>query len=522
VSEPKIAIIGSGIAGAALAWRLVRQGHSVVIFEKGPAYPYPHQPQFHALHELLLPIEGEFDPPRDIKAHTFTGTWKKNLEFERFMRAGGACTVWEALSPRMRPADFQRRTLLGFGDDWPLRYEDLEEYFCQAEELLGVAGTDEDNPFAPPRSKPYPLPPFELSWDDQQMAGQLAQAGIILHSTPQARTRLEYEGRSQCVNLKTCKLCPIGARYSPNHHLQLAAATGRCEIRVETSIRRLIRDSSGRIASLIVRPNDASRDEELAVDWIVLAAGTMESTRLLLLSADSRSPNGLGNEGGHLGKHLTFHHIWHGEHRFDEPLWPGRVGPWTGQCDQFLDPPSGLGYGGMKVEYSSRTAGRGSFRKEWRSADDVLASLRGQPFIRHIALHAESCAGPEKRISLSEAKDRFGDPLPHVHYELTDFDLATFEAARALSRRFATAVGAEERFNEDPNLFRTAFHQMGSCRMGESPADSVVDTFGRVHGIDNLFLAGSTIFRGTSGAVNPTLTIVALALRTADQLLAEL
>jgi choline dehydrogenase-like flavoprotein len=501
---------------------LVRRGHHVVIFEKGPAYPYPHQAQFHAAYEQLLPNDGDFDPPDDLKAHTFSGSWKKDLEWERVMRAGGACTVWEGLSPRMRPADFQRRSLLGFGDDWPIRYDDLEEYYCQSEELLGVAGSDDDNPFGPPRSRSFPLPPFELSWDDRRMAERLANADIVLHTTPQARTRHEYDGRSQCVNLKTCQLCPIGARYSPNHHLDLALATGRCQVRVDTSIRRLVRGSSGRIEALIVRPNESARDEEYPVDYVVLAAGTMESTRLLLLSADRLSPEGLGNDGGQVGGNLTFHHIWHGEHRFDKPLWPGTVGPWTGQCDQFLDPPPGSGHGGMKVEYSSRMVGRVRVQPDWLSAEDVLATMREQPFVRHIAMHTETRTGPDKRLSLSEATDRFGDPLPHVHYELSDFDFSTFEAARSLSRRFADAVGAEASFTEDPNLFRTAFHQMGSCRMGESAMDSVVDSFGRVHGVDNLYLAGGAIFRGSSGAVNPTLTIVALALRTADRLETEL
>jgi len=148
--------------------------------------------------------------------------------------------------------------------------------------------------------------------------------------------------------------------------------------------------------------------------------------------------------------------------------------------------------------------------------------MRDLPYIRHIALHAETCTGPEKRLYLSDDEDRFGDPVLHVHYELSDFDLATFEAARSLSRRFAHAVGAEESFDEDPNRFRTALHQMGPCRMGVSPADSVVDSFGRLHGVENVYLAGSSIFRGSSGALNPTLTIVALALRTADRLEAQL
>ena len=119
----------------------------------------------------------------------------RDLNSERVMVVGGTATVWQAVTLRMLPQDFKTRTWYGYGEDWPLVYDDLEPYYCKAEALLGVSGTDADNPFAPRRSSPYPLPAFELSYDDAIFADRLRQHGIVLHTTPQARTRAAYGGR---------------------------------------------------------------------------------------------------------------------------------------------------------------------------------------------------------------------------------------------------------------------------------------------------------------------------------------
>ncbi len=496
---------------------LTRRGHDVVIFEKGPEYPYPHEAQFRE-QVLYLHESGAYRLPPDLMHHTFSGSYRYDLDEERAMVVGGSATKWQAVTPRMAPEDFQTRSRYGYGEDWPLTYEELEPFYCRAEELLGVAGTDADNPFAPRRSKPYPLPPFPLSYDDRILAGRLRAAGITLHTTPQARTSRAYDGRPGCVNYGTCRVCPIGARYSPAHHLGQAERTGRCRVRPQTSVRRIVLER-GRARALVYRENESATDQEHAARVIIVAAGAIESARLLLLSAGGAHPDGPGNAGGHVGKHLIFHHLWAGRLRYKERLFPGRLGPYTGQSYQFRDPPGRGRHGGTKVEFSAHLTVEPRVRvRETTTGAAIVDAMEEIPHWRVIKLHSESVPGLEKWVGLSERRDRFGDPFAHVRYVPEDFDHETYRFAREVFDRFASSTGAAEAHLDEEASFTSASHHMGTCRMGRDVRDSVVDSFGRVHGLSNLFVAGGSAFVGTS-AVNPTLTMVALAVRTAESIL---
>src|SRR5574341_216107 len=335
----KIVIIGSGIAGTTVAYLMTQKGHEVDIFEKGPDYPYPHIAPFQ---EKVL---YGYDTPAyallpDLKGHIVSGDYKHRIEKERIMLVGGGATRWEGITLRMKPQDFKVRSLYKFGVDWPLTYGELEPYYCKAEAFLGVAGTDADNPYASPRSKPYPLPPFPLSYDDQLLAAKLRKQYIILHATPQARTSLPYEGRPACDNYRTCNYCPIGARYSPNYHLIQALETGLCKINTNSSVRRIIFDKSGKAKGIVYQQNDSDKEKEHSGDIIILAAGAIESVRLLLLSVCESHPEGPGNKGGNVGKYFLLNHVWRGWLFYNESLYPGRFGGWTGQSHQFCDPPT--------------------------------------------------------------------------------------------------------------------------------------------------------------------------------------
>jgi choline dehydrogenase-like flavoprotein len=522
MSQSTIAIIGSGIVGTAIAYILTSKGYDVDIFEKGPEYPYPHTNQFQEQIKYLYqnPV---YSLPKDLKNLTVSGDYRSfPLDEERAMVAGGSATRWAAIALRMRPSDFRTRSLYGYGNDWPISYEDLEPYYCKAEALLGVSGTDADNPFAPPRSQPYPLRPFELGYDDVILAERLHRHGIVLHTTPQARTRQPYDQRPACENFGACHICPIGARYSPNHHLQRAIQTRLCQFRPNVSVRKILVDRSGRTTSLVYQSNDSSTSSEHTARIVILAAGAIESARLLLLSADSPEAVGLGNEAGHVGQHFAFHHNWWNNNiEYKEALYPERFGGWTGQSHQFLDPPTRGRHGGIKVEFASRTyAGKVT---RWGTQKEIMEQLRPRVHSRAIILAAESVASPQKYIRLSDQHDRFGDPFAHVHYESAEFDYETHRFAREVHDRFVTATGAREtHLSDDANRFGSGAHHMGGCRMGHSVEDSVVDQFGKVHNSPNLFVVGGSNFVGTSGAVNPTLTMVALAFRTADYLLDQL
>ncbi len=510
MSQSKVAIIGSGIVGTTLAYLLSQQGHQVTVFEKGREYAYPYTRQWQENTQYFY--ENPADRlPLDLRGYTSDGI-PFSVNDERFMRVGGSASAWEAICIRMMPSDFRTQTLFGYGDDWPIVYDDLEAYYGHAERFIGVSGTDEDNPFAPPRSMPYPLPPFELAHDDVIMQERLSEADIQLHSTPQARTREPYEGRAACQNFGTCRFCPIGARYSPGYHLQQAIATGFCEIKTETSVRRIVPEGSGN--TVVYRENNGSTDLEHQADIVIVAAGAIESARLLLLSKSENDPDGLGNQGGWVGAGLSFHHVWKGRMYYDEPLFPFRFGGWTGQSLQFVDAPTRGSHAAVKVEFSSRKAFEPPHT--WGTANQPYEAMLPMLGWRQIVLQAEAASSKERYLTLSSEQDRFGDLLPHIYYRLTDFDEATYNFSREIFDRFVSATSPQR--SEFPPLdwWDSGSHHMGTCRMGTSVENSVVNSFGQLHTHPGIFVVGGSNFVGTSGAANPTLTMVALAMRTAD------
>ena len=518
MSARHVAIVGSGMIGSTLAFELTRAGFDVTVFEKGPQYPYPPSERF------VETVSYDFDDPayslpRDLTFMTASGSYKKDLSLENVMRVGGSGSAWTALATRTTPNDHRTRSVHGFGDDWPIGYDEIEPYVCRAEAQLGVSGTDDDNPWAPPRSKPYPLPPFELTDDDLIIADRLKRGGIHMHTTPQARARRDYQDRPECVNFGACHVCPTGARYTPTFHLQQAIATGRCRLVTQVTVRRVATDAAGRARAVVYRPNHEHADREHGADLVLLTGGALETARLLLLSRDARHPDGLGNQSGHVGRHLVFHHIWIGHMHYRDRLLAGRVGYWTGQSNQFCDPPTRGRHGGIKLELPS-LPWRGHERDagETKSMEAALAAFEPMTRCRQVGIHAESDTTNRKYLTLSHKSDRFGDPVAHIQYDSSDFDRATYAFGRDLFTRIARATGATDWEFPELDKFNVYSHYMGTCRMSTNAKDGVVDTFGAVHGTPGLYAIGLGMFVGSGGAVNPTLTGVALGLRAADRI----
>jgi choline dehydrogenase-like flavoprotein len=513
----RVIIVGSGIVGAAMAHKLVGQGVQVDLFEKGPDYPYPHSQQF-AEQNLYGHHDPSYELPPDLKMVTSDGEYRGDVNRERVMVVGGGATRWGGMTDRMHPHDFNTRSRYGYGADWPIEYHELEPYYGRAERLLGVAGSDQRDPYAAPRSTPYPLPPFELGEDSRLLTDRLRSSGMIFRTSPQARTRAAYDGRPACANFGTCSTCPLGARYSPNHHLAKAVKTGLCRVHPKTSVRRILLDASGRARGVVCRPNGASVDREEGAHAVVVAAGTVESARLLLLSRDGAHREGLGNAGGQLGQNLVFHHIAAAHLDFAETLYSGRTGPEMAQSRQFLDPPTRGSHGGVLLQLPSTAVFPfHPLSPDVTSGEAVLSLLRPRLKCEIVWLHAESLASPGKTVRLGDSHDRFGDPFAHVDYQSNEFDQQTRQFGLRLLEKMAQATRARDFHAADADNYSSGAHHMGTCRMGQGPADSVVDSSGQVHGVGNLYVAGGSVFPGC-GAVHPTLTMVALALRTADRL----
>jgi choline dehydrogenase-like flavoprotein len=516
----KVVIIGSGIAGVTIAHELTKRGHVVEMFEIGDDYPYPFRAQYETA--VLMNDQRREDRCDGARRVVQTGDYRPSLDRDdRAMRVGGSATLWWGITPRFLPSTFRPKTLHGYGDDWPIAYEDLEPFYERAEAQLGVSGSADDNPFAAPRRGPYPLPPFELGYVERILAEKLKAHGLAAHTTPQARTRLPYDGRPACENYGTCwAYCPTGAIYSPGHHLARALATGLLTLHTRAAVTRLVTEGD-RVRAIVYHPDRGRAEVEHAADVVVVAMGGIESTRLLLLSRGPGHPEGIGNAGGRVGQNLTFHAVRRGFIHFREPMFSGRFTPCQIRSDQFNDPPGPRRHGGMSFEIKDGHSVSWvphvpePAARTWKNGAEVLDAMRHQIRCRDLTWHCESDATDEKYIGLSDERDPFGDPFARVHYVQSEFDRATYEVAKGLVARIAEAVGAESAAVDDFGAYWSAGHHMGACRMGRGPADSVVDSFGEVHGVKNLFVAGAATFV-TATPFQPTLTITALSLRTAD------
>lgn len=281
-------------------------------------------------------------------------------------------------------------------------------------------------------------------------------------------------------------------------------------------------DKAGRARALVYRPDNGATESEHAAKVIIIAAGAIESARLLLLSSRDRNVDG-PSLGPNVGQHLLFHHLWMGHLHYREAFRPGSVGPVTGQCNQFLDPPGRGRHGGIKVDFSlDDVALPRDDLIELKTAAEVVDAYRQMRHWRLVFLQGETMPNAKKYVILSDPdqRDRFGDPFAHVQYESVDFDLETHRFARQVLDRFAVASRADDIQFVDVHRYNSGAHHVGTCRMGVDVRDSVVDQFGRVHGSSNLFVAGGSIMP-SMGALQPTLTMTALAVRMARYLLAQ-
>ena len=408
------------------------------------------------------------------------------------------------------------------GEDWPLGYDELEPYYARAERALGVSGAD-DNPFASPRRTPYPLAPFPWSHADHVMKAACERLGIVVHRPSFARSSAEHEGRPRCQAFGTCasaRICPIGAQYTAETHVALAERTGHATVVSDAPARRLEVDASGRVRSVTVVGPDG-RPREYRARAFVLAAHAVESARLLLLSASGRFPDGLANGSGMVGRHFMEHPFVSLAGRAPMPVYPYRIGFHTAETHQFAIGAERARASAFRLAFLNQVgpspAGLARRSGLWGAA--LAAEIR-QEFGRDVGIHAfvEQLPDPRNTVTLDPAvKDSFGDPAPRITFGVSGYEREGARRAFAVMSSILDAVGATHVHREFGDEFGWCGHQIGTCRMGNDPRRSVVDRELRAHDVPNLSVVGSSVFP-TAGPLNPSLTIVALAIRLADSL----
>ena len=511
-----VCIVGAGAGGAVLAKELAEAGLKVVVLDAGPRFNPGKYPTWRYDFEVSAPrVFQPQDPRRDL----YTWGSKQWFNYSRVKGVGGSTLVYVGVTPRYHPSDFRTRSLDGVGEDWPITYEDLEPYYTKVEYIIGTAGDDSENPFAPPRSRPYPTPPHPFNCASQHLKRAADKLGWHMAHTPVAIPSVPWNGRPNSIGCGACRLgCLIRAKGSVDvTYIPLAEQTGNVDIRPNSTAFEITVDKNGRARSVRYFDEDGNEQEQPA-RIIALAGNAVETPRLLLLSKSSLFPDGLANSSGVVGKYFMEHIAV-----FATLVLPERVDAWKGI------PAGGLIHDFYETDRRNSFA-RGfaiEINNGWQWPVSVARRIPGwgrehkkkmlETFGRTAGLGSvgEQLPDERNRVELDpQVKDLYGLPVPRITNEPRENDRAMIDAIIRRMRELADAADAT--FLQGPRfVLGGSSHYMGTCRMGTDPTTSVVNPWGQSHDVPNLFIADSSVFV-TGAAVNPALTIMALATRTAE------
>lgn len=564
-----LVIIGSGVAGALCAAALAAGTEKHILILEAADHPFDKKDgagdvrvEFHRVMSLhgnrgdmhapysKIANRNLFPAPENTgrslseqqagaeKYYDQSGPQPYRAQFNRLV--AGSTWSWRGNVPRFIPSDFKLKTLYGVGEDWPLTYDDLEPWYVKAEKELGVAGDDADwtnTALFGKRSSTFPMPAIPHSYGDSIMIAALEGRtvdGVKVHvtHTPQARNSQIYDGRPACEGNHNCiPLCPVQAKYDATVHLRKALAhKERVTLRSGCVVTRLQADAAtGRITEVFFKNwKSGSRDKEQSVtaDAVILAANAIETAKLLLVS-------NLATKSGQVGRNLM-DHLQEEVGAFmppDKAVFPFRGPQSTISLEMFRDGPFRANRSAFRMTIGNDAFGRkpsfapldmldkamdaGLWGKALRDkfVDDLTHMVR-------ISFSTEQLPHKDNRVELSDKQDDLQIRCPKITYNVDKYVFDALDVGRQTAVKLFKLVDKNIKLVGDqhepgPPAWNTAAHAMGTCRIGTNAADSVVDANGRCHEHGNLFLAGASIF-ATGATANPTLTLAALALKTAD------
>jgi choline dehydrogenase-like flavoprotein len=544
-----VCVVGSGPAGALTAYALADRGYDVVVLEAGPRFDFENR--IDRMERALRPSHDPIDiwdmgGPRDD--YTNSGEVTYPLNSRRVKGVGGSSLHWGGRLERLKRKDFEMESRYGVADDWPISYADLRPYYAAAEKELGAAG-EAQLPFGPPREEPPPMDAFPPSYTDKLVAEACDELGIELHRVLRAINSEPYDGRSECQGYGTCwPVCPSGAKYSADVHVEKARDRG-ARILDRVPVQRLHHDDGGdRIVSAeYVTPEGETHRQEARE--FVLACGGVETPRLLLLSKSETYPDGLANSSGLVGRYFEERPAAVLRAQVDIDTRQHLIGFGTTESHQFYNvddvPP-----GSIKLEVDNNAGPRPvdlalqredalhavqdvlrnpTDPAEWSDldgtpetmpwGDDLLDEMRSA-YGNTIQLSAavEELPHAENRVTLDPSvTDDHGNPVPDISWSRSEFASKTMDRAFEIMHSILDELDATVRSRTEIRFWKGIGHHLGTTRMGEDPAESVVNPRLRSHDLENLSIVSSSVFV-TGGAMQPTLTIAALALRAADHL----
>jgi choline dehydrogenase-like flavoprotein len=568
-------VIGSGAAGGMAAHVLTSQGLQVLMLEAGKKldidkelksteWPYRHPrrgampPGHHALslNEYTIrqpPYAADSKYPKvysyvqgwsgpdysknivvDEKEHPYTGT---NYAWVRARCLGGKTNIWGRLALRLSDYDFKGKSHDGYGEDWPISYRDIEPYYDRVDRYLGISGVKENLPHLPDSifQRPTKLTSAELTLRNalKKMDRVLTpyRAGVTTDGLKHNKYRSRCFGRGACG--RRAGGCDIHAAFdSPTGLIYPAQDTGNLTLRTNSIAREiLVDDNTGKARGVSFIDAESGRSYDAQAKVVVLAASTLESARLMLLSKSSAHPNGIGNSSGHVGHNFCEHVM--GPHvtglvkdRVGAPrtIDDGRPGGFYVPRFRNLankHPRFVRGYGfeggsgtGMFPGNAPRTPGFGAaYKKTVRDYAGAFISMGG---------FGEVLARYQNQVDLDPVrKDRWGIPAVRFNYTFGDNEKKMCEdMADAAQEMFEQAGFDVVDVNRKVLTEGWSIHELGTARMGTDKKTSVLNQFQQSHDVKNLFVVDGSSHVSAS-CQNPTWTIMALAWRSCDYLVSE-
>jgi choline dehydrogenase-like flavoprotein len=539
-------VVGAGAGGGVAACVLAEAGWRVLLVERGewltraqlrPDHLRNQRSTFGYQAPGSVPVDGN---PRVVATSTSEVTvdprdlrWSANAS-----AIGGGSRVFGAQAWRFAPEDFRMATHYGVPAgsslaDWPISYDELEPWYDRAEGEWGVSGRAGGDSAAGPRRRDYPMPPIAGNLGAEVLAGGAARLGLSTGAVPLLINSEPREGRGACIRCGICVgfACPGGAKNgSHNTVIPRAVATGRCDVVVRSQVVRISTDPAGAVTGVVLAGEDGTGvwRREVQAGHVVLAAGAIETARLLLNSATDGEPNGLGNGHDQVGRNLQAH------------VYAGAIGLFDQVVQDSVGPGPSIATNDYR-HHNGEVIGGGMLANDfvptpvnsWHRLTDLgvipawgLAGKQGMRAwwsrMQLVFGPAQEVPNPESRVQVDPAVlDRFGVPVARLSGDIHPEDrrTANFLAARAADWLSASGAGTVIPLGADgrPEGPSGGQHQAGTCRMGDDPASSVTDRWGRVWGHPNLLLADGSV-HVTNGGVNPVLTIIALAYRNTYRL----
>lgn len=567
--EYEVIVVGSGVAGALTAWKLAELGsYKILILEAGDnGITAGQRLQFHHMMDTQGNRGDPFAPYKDLESrkyapaaeksqrdladqkndpnnyYDYTPESKEPFKASYNRMVGGSTWSWRENTPRFIPSDFRLRSEFGVGRDWPIDYNELEPWYAQAEWELGVSGNQEewDGLHGGYRSRPFPMPGIPLGFSDRKVKARIdgkTVRGTKIHvvTTPQARNSAAFDNRPACEGHSNCiPLCPIQAKYDATAHLRRALQYPNVELRTGAVVTRLEKCHDGRASTVYYKDwksGDVNKERSVRGALLVVAAHAIETPKTLLMS------NGLANSSGQVGCNLMDHVQFELTATFPEPLYPFRGPQSITSIEDFRDGSfrnqrsafrMTIGNDGWGRSGSPATVIEGLL-KEGKYGSELPSALANRiPRMLRLSFSTEMLADKANRIGLSDKKDALEISRPQFSFDIGDYSKGGltegFETAKELFTLMGAVISPKAKSLDNQQTGRmnwnTAAHIMGTTVMGDDPKDSVVDRWGRTHDVPNLWIAGSSIFP-TSSTANPTLTIAALTLRTAQAIHREL